>query len=185
MCVPTPLSYYATKDGKCQECQCAIGNGGSRQQQLQGVNVIASWQRAQARHITGVCVPLPLAISRMAEAVKDNEQQVQWAAATEIRWRAQPWHTTGVWVPPPLEYLRMAEATTADVLSDCRTSTNTSCNGSRATATARWPQWNPHGDSIINSKQQSNIPSFARCKETVATALTLIAGVCWEMSGPG
>ena len=160
MCVPTPLSYYATKDGKCQECQCAIGNGGSRQQQLQGVNVIASWQRAQARHITGVCVPLPLAISRMAEAVKDNEQQVQWAAATEIRWRAQPWHITRVCVLPPLEYSRMAEAAEANVPSDCRTFENIFCNGNQATATASWPRWTPRGDSIINSKQQSNIPSF-------------------------
>ena len=96
---------------------------------MRGATATVSWRRAQAWHITGVCVLLSLAISRMAEAAKANatsdsrfQQPVQWVAATVRLWRSQPWHITGVCVPPTLELLRMAEAMEADVSSDSRTS---------------------------------------------------------------
>ena len=129
--MPPPLSPGATEDYKGQEGQCAIGHGGAKQQQLQRVTATASWRRARAQQITGVCVLLPLAPSRMSEAAEANvpsdsrvQQRVQCVVATASWRRAQPWHIKGLRVLPPLELSRMVEAAEADVLSDLRTSEN-------------------------------------------------------------
>ena len=84
-----------------------------------------------------------------------------------------------------IELLRMPEAMWVDFPSDTRTSKNILYNANEVAVMGSWPRWTLVEYSFQSSRKQSNIPGFAQCKETVLTVLTLITGVCWEMSGLG